>query len=181
MSFLEPRVGEYFTVVTSLNCRLLGNSPSGHLGVDTVFPGFRPAFVRCPWEKLGLSLGFVKGLNSPPVLRVFLLGCCSDVVLAGCGRVLFRLVVVHLLLLNSQTSIAECLTYLDNGVVFVGSRLGDSQLVKVRGSRLWLSCVFRQDFVPIYFHRGLERCMWINFPFFSLSALYPFHLLVLAC
>lgn len=30
-----------------------------------------------------------------------------------------------------QTSIAECLTYLDNGVVFVGSRLGDSQLVKV--------------------------------------------------
>ncbi|NXT57355.1 DDB1 protein, partial [Pluvianellus socialis] len=38
---------------------------------------------------------------------------------------------VHLLLLNSQTSIAECLTYLDNGVVFVGSRLGDSQLVKL--------------------------------------------------
>ncbi|NXS12603.1 DDB1 protein, partial [Neodrepanis coruscans] len=32
---------------------------------------------------------------------------------------------------NSQTSIAECLTYLDNGVVFVGSRLGDSQLVKL--------------------------------------------------
>lgn len=34
-----------------------------------------------------------------------------------------------------QTSIAECLTYLDNGVVFVGSRLGDSQLVKVRLDR----------------------------------------------
>ncbi|NWH83156.1 DDB1 protein, partial [Piaya cayana] len=32
---------------------------------------------------------------------------------------------------HSQTSIAECLTYLDNGVVFVGSRLGDSQLVKL--------------------------------------------------
>ncbi len=30
-----------------------------------------------------------------------------------------------------QTTIAECLTYLDNGVVYVGSRLGDSQLVKV--------------------------------------------------
>ncbi|KAK1784941.1 hypothetical protein P4O66_018374 [Electrophorus voltai] len=30
-----------------------------------------------------------------------------------------------------STSIAECLTYLDNGVVFVGSRLGDSQLVKL--------------------------------------------------
>ncbi|NXJ72731.1 DDB1 protein, partial [Rostratula benghalensis] len=39
--------------------------------------------------------------------------------------------VVDLHLLNSQTSIAECLTYLDNGVVFVGSRLGDSQLVKL--------------------------------------------------
>ncbi|NWW92637.1 DDB1 protein, partial [Rhynochetos jubatus] len=38
---------------------------------------------------------------------------------------------VHLHLLPSQTSIAECLTYLDNGVVFVGSRLGDSQLVKL--------------------------------------------------
>lgn len=35
-----------------------------------------------------------------------------------------------------QTSIAECLTYLDNGVVFVGSRLGDSQLVKVSSKTL---------------------------------------------
>ncbi|XP_071974589.1 DNA damage-binding protein 1 [Engystomops pustulosus] len=33
--------------------------------------------------------------------------------------------------LLGETSIAECLTYLDNGVVFVGSRLGDSQLVKL--------------------------------------------------
>ena len=32
---------------------------------------------------------------------------------------------------NFQTSIAHCLTYLDNGVVFVASTLGDSQLVKV--------------------------------------------------
>ena len=30
-----------------------------------------------------------------------------------------------------QTSIAHCLCYLDNGVVFVGSGLGDSQLAKV--------------------------------------------------
>ena len=37
-----------------------------------------------------------------------------------------------MLLIFFSTSIAECLTYLDNGVVFVGSRLGDSQLVKVR-------------------------------------------------
>ncbi|XP_058858096.1 DNA damage-binding protein 1-like isoform X2 [Acipenser ruthenus] len=33
--------------------------------------------------------------------------------------------------LLGETSIADCLTYLDNGVVFVGSRLGDSQLVKL--------------------------------------------------
>uniref|UniRef100_A0A0N7ZDQ0 DNA damage-binding protein 1 n=1 Tax=Scylla olivacea TaxID=85551 RepID=A0A0N7ZDQ0_SCYOL len=33
--------------------------------------------------------------------------------------------------LLGETSIPECLTYLDNGVVFVGSRLGDSQLVKL--------------------------------------------------
>jgi len=33
--------------------------------------------------------------------------------------------------LVGETSIAHCLTYLDNGVVFVGSTLGDSQLVKL--------------------------------------------------
>lgn len=97
-------------------------------------PRFLPGACALSREKLGLSVGFVKGLNSPAVPRVFLLSCSSDVALAGCARVLFMLVVVHLCLLNSQTSIAECLTYLDNGVVFVGSRLGDSQLVKVCGS-----------------------------------------------
>ncbi|XP_041365594.1 DNA damage-binding protein 1-like isoform X2 [Gigantopelta aegis] len=30
-----------------------------------------------------------------------------------------------------DTTIAECITYLDNGVVFISSRLGDSQLVKL--------------------------------------------------
>lgn len=30
-----------------------------------------------------------------------------------------------------QITIPECLTYLDNGVVYVGSRLGDSQLIKL--------------------------------------------------
>lgn len=39
-----------------------------------------------------------------------------------------------------QTSIAECLTYLDNGVVFVGSRLGDSQLVKVSEKQRFDCC-----------------------------------------
>ncbi|KAL8617543.1 DNA damage-binding protein 1 [Nucella lapillus] len=33
--------------------------------------------------------------------------------------------------LLGETTIAECITYLDNGVVFIGSRLGDSQLVKL--------------------------------------------------
>ncbi|XP_038067172.1 DNA damage-binding protein 1-like [Patiria miniata] len=33
--------------------------------------------------------------------------------------------------LLGETSIAECLTYLDNGVIFIGSRLGDSQLVRL--------------------------------------------------
>ncbi|XP_015768553.1 PREDICTED: DNA damage-binding protein 1-like [Acropora digitifera] len=34
--------------------------------------------------------------------------------------------------LLGETSIAHCLTYLDNGVVFIGSALGDSQLVKFK-------------------------------------------------
>lgn len=33
--------------------------------------------------------------------------------------------------LLGETTIAECITYLDNGVVYIGSRLGDSQLVKL--------------------------------------------------
>uniref|UniRef100_A0A8C9RRC0 DNA damage-binding protein 1 n=1 Tax=Scleropages formosus TaxID=113540 RepID=A0A8C9RRC0_SCLFO len=44
------------------------------------------------------------------------------------GSVVLKDLRVELL---GETSIAECLTYLDNGVVFVGSRLGDSQLVKL--------------------------------------------------
>jgi len=36
--------------------------------------------------------------------------------------------------LLGEISTPECLTYLDNGVVFVGSRLGDSQLVKLNTS-----------------------------------------------
>ena len=33
--------------------------------------------------------------------------------------------------LLGETTVAECLTYLDNGYVYVGSRLGDSQLVRL--------------------------------------------------
>ena len=33
--------------------------------------------------------------------------------------------------LLGETTIAECITYLDNGYVYIGSRLGDSQLVRL--------------------------------------------------
>ncbi len=40
--------------------------------------------------------------------------------------------------LLGETTIAECITYLDNGVVYIGSRLGDSQLIKVTMAfQLW--------------------------------------------
>lgn len=41
---------------------------------------------------------------------------------------------VHLDVLG-ETSIASCLSYLDNGVVFVGSTFGDSQLIKLNPDR----------------------------------------------
>lgn len=34
-----------------------------------------------------------------------------------------------------EISIPECITYLDNGVLFIGSRLGDSQLVKLNSKQ----------------------------------------------
>lgn len=33
--------------------------------------------------------------------------------------------------LLGETTIAECITYLDNGYVYIGSRLGDSQLIRL--------------------------------------------------
>lgn len=44
------------------------------------------------------------------------------------GLVTVRDIKIELL---GEVSIPECLTYLDNGVVFIGSRFGDSQLVKL--------------------------------------------------
>uniref|UniRef100_H3G8E6 DNA damage-binding protein 1 n=1 Tax=Phytophthora ramorum TaxID=164328 RepID=H3G8E6_PHYRM len=41
---------------------------------------------------------------------------------------------VHLEVLG-DTSIASCLSYLDNGVVFIGSTFGDSQLIKLNADR----------------------------------------------
>ncbi len=45
--------------------------------------------------------------------------------------------------LLGETTLAECLVYLDNGVVFVGSRLGDSQLIRLQYAFLFLflSCI----------------------------------------
>lgn len=36
--------------------------------------------------------------------------------------------------LLGEVSIPECLTYLDNAVIFIGSRFGDSQLVKLNAA-----------------------------------------------
>lgn len=36
-----------------------------------------------------------------------------------------------ILVILGEISIPECITYLDNGVLFIGSRHGDSQLVKL--------------------------------------------------
>ena len=41
-----------------------------------------------------------------------------------------------------ECSTPHCLAYLDNGVVFVGSRLGDSQLVKVNKNIIDFSLTF---------------------------------------
>ncbi|KAG6617756.1 DNA damage-binding protein 1a [Phytophthora cinnamomi] len=41
---------------------------------------------------------------------------------------------VHLEVLG-ETNIASCLSYLDNGVVFIGSTFGDSQLIKLNADR----------------------------------------------
>lgn len=40
--------------------------------------------------------------------------------------------------LLGEISIPECITYLDNGVVYIGSRLGDSQLIKVLPFTFWI-------------------------------------------
>lgn len=41
----------------------------------------------------------------------------------GCSGTLYRCA--------GEISVPECITYLDNGVLFIGSRLGDSQLIKL--------------------------------------------------
>lgn len=147
-----------FTFVTALNCWenslwALKLTPSSHFFSGT-----------CTGRSLD-SVGFMKGLNPLPMPRVFLLDNSLVVESVCVCQGLSMPLVGHLPLPISQTSIAECLTYLDNGVVFVGSRLGDSQLVKVRGSS-WL-CVS----TGLCFHQNLE--MWIHFPVFSFPSPAP--------
>ena len=52
-------------------------------------------------------------------------------------------------LLPSQTVAPSCLAYLDNGVVFIGSVLGDSQLVKVRVHQGGQSSGWRSGFTVV--------------------------------
>ena len=56
--------------------------------------------------------------------------------------------------LLGETAIAESMTYLDNGYVYIGSRLGDSQLVRLNTDadeqvsvKHTTLCVFRFFFV----------------------------------
>ncbi|KHN84948.1 DNA damage-binding protein 1 [Toxocara canis] len=59
--------------------------------------------------------------------RIFMLLLDLDVAADGTASV--KDLKVELL---GETSIPECVVYLDNGVVFIGSRFGDSQLVRLR-------------------------------------------------
>uniref|UniRef100_A0A915B6F3 DNA damage-binding protein 1 n=1 Tax=Parascaris univalens TaxID=6257 RepID=A0A915B6F3_PARUN len=59
--------------------------------------------------------------------RIFMLLLDLDVATDGTASV--KDLKVELL---GETSIPECIVYLDNGVVFIGSRFGDSQLVRLR-------------------------------------------------
>ncbi|XP_071476122.1 DNA damage-binding protein 1-like [Diadema antillarum] len=101
------------------------------------------------------SITYHKGDNyvaiAPPAIKQGTLVCYCRVDANGCRYLLSdlfgRLFLLHLDKEESmdgganvkdlkveplgETSIAECLTYLDNGVVFIGSRLGDSQLVRL--------------------------------------------------
>ena len=75
-----------------------------------------------------------------------------------------------------ETTIPECMTYLDNGYVYIGSRLGDSQLVRLNiepdesGSYVTIVDTFTNlgpivDMVVV----DLERQAGINIFFFILK------------
>ncbi|KAK9497804.1 hypothetical protein O3M35_003726 [Rhynocoris fuscipes] len=88
---------------------------------------------------------------APPVIRHSSINCYAKVDSSGCRYVLGDMAGhLFMLLLEKEekidgnytvkdakvellgeVSIPECITYLDNGVLFIGSRIGDSQLVKL--------------------------------------------------
>lgn len=51
--------------------------------------------------------------------------------LLGKSNVVNHFIIQQQITSLGETSIPECITYLDNGVLFIGSRHGDSQLVKL--------------------------------------------------
>ena len=79
-------------------------------------------------EVKDLKLELLGEVWSHPIVHV----CVQNVHLPAINEHIAQFFFSFLIFFFSfQTSIAHCLTYLDNGVVFIGSALGDSQLVKV--------------------------------------------------
>ena len=74
-------------------------------------------------------------------------------------------------LLPSQTVAPSCLAYLDNGVVFIGSVLGDSQLVKVRVHQGGQSLGWRSGFTVVIasFWEVLKRGQFVRQTYVTLS------------
>ncbi|KAI6221851.1 DNA damage-binding protein 1 [Aphelenchoides fujianensis] len=72
---------------------------------------------------------------APPFIHVAQICCYAHVDENGermlLGDVQGRLYMLVLIQLLGEISTPECLCYLDNSVVFVGSRLGDSQLIRI--------------------------------------------------
>lgn len=88
---------------------------------------------------------------APPIIKTSTINCYARVDAKGCryllGNMSGQLFMLFLetdetvkgllyvkdikVELLGEISIPECITYLDNGVLFIGSRLGDSQLVKL--------------------------------------------------
>lgn len=63
-------------------------------------------------------------------LKVELLGIYTKIFLKKKIEKIIKLIILKI----GETSIPECITYLDNGVLFIGSRHGDSQLVKLNSN-----------------------------------------------
>ena len=70
-------------------------------------------------------------------------------------------VLISTLVPPSQTVAPSCLAYLDNGVIFIGSILGDSQLVKVRVHHGSQGSRWRSGFIMVVrVHDGGQGSSW---------------------